>query len=35
MENDSLILVASDHGVSQGEKIGEHTYGAFVTDLYA
>ena len=32
MENDSLILVASDHGVSQGEKIGEHTYGAFCYD---
>ena len=30
--DNSLILVASDHGVSQGEKVGEHAYGAFCYD---
>ena len=32
IEDDSLILIASDHGVSQGEKFGEHAYGAFCYD---
>ena len=32
LDDDSLILVMSDHGVSQGEKYGEHAYGAFCYD---
>jgi len=32
LDDNSLILVMSDHGVSQGEKYGEHAYGAFCYD---
>ena len=32
IEKDTLILVASDHGISQGEKVGEHAYGVFCYD---
>ena len=32
LDDESLILVMSDHGVSQGEKYGEHAYGAFCYD---
>ena len=32
IDNESLILIMSDHGVSQGEKFGEHAYGAFCYD---
>ena len=32
LEDDSLILIMSDHGVSVGEKLGERAYGAFCYD---
>ena len=32
MNDDSLILVMSDHGISVGEKFGERAYGAFCYD---
>ena len=32
MNEDSMILIMSDHGVSTGEKFGEHAYGAFCYD---
>lgn len=32
IENNSLILVMSDHGISVGEKFGERAYGAFCYD---
>ena len=32
LDDNSLILVMSDHGVSTGEKFGEHAYGAFCYD---
>lgn len=32
LDNNSLILIMSDHGVSIGEKIGERAYGAFCYD---
>jgi len=32
IDNESLVLIMSDHGVSQGEKFGEHAYGAFCYD---
>ncbi len=32
LDDDSLILIMSDHGVSVGEKFGEHAYGAFCYD---
>jgi len=31
-KDNSLIIIMSDHGVSQGEKFGEHAYGAFCYD---
>ena len=32
LDNDSLILILSDHGISIGEKFGERAYGAFCYD---
>ena len=32
MNDDSLVLVMSDHGISVGEKFGERAYGAFCYD---
>ena len=32
LDKNSLILIMSDHGVSIGEKFGEHAYGAFCYD---
>ena len=32
MNEDSMILIMSDHGVSTGEKFGEHAYAAFCYD---
>lgn len=32
LDNNSLILVMSDHGISVGEKFGERAYGAFCYD---
>jgi len=32
LDNNSLILIMSDHGISIGEKIGERAYGAFCYD---
>ena len=32
LEDDSLILIMSDHGISVGEKFGERAYGAFCYD---
>ena len=32
LDENSLILIMSDHGVSTGEKFGEHAYGAFCYD---
>ena len=32
LDNNSLILIMSDHGVSIGEKFGERAYGAFCYD---
>ena len=32
LKKDSIILIMSDHGVSIGEKFGEHAYGAFCYD---
>jgi len=32
LDNNSLILVMSDHGISVGEKIGERAYGVFCYD---
>ena len=32
LEDDSLILIMSDHGVSIGEKFGERAYGSFCYD---
>jgi arylsulfatase A-like enzyme len=32
MDKDTMILVMSDHGVSTGEKFGEHAYAAFCYD---
>ena len=32
LEDDSLILIMSDHGISIGEKFGERAYGAFCYD---
>jgi len=32
LEDDSLILIISDHGISVGEKFGERAYGAFCYD---
>jgi arylsulfatase A-like enzyme len=32
LDNESLILIMSDHGISVGEKIGERAYGAFCYD---
>ena len=32
LEKESLILIMSDHGVSTGERFGEHAYGAFCYD---
>ena len=32
LDDDTLILIMSDHGVSTGEKFGEHAYGAFCYD---
>ena len=32
MDEDAMILVMSDHGVSTGEKFGEHAYAAFCYD---
>ena len=32
LEDDSLILIMSDHGISVGEKLGERAYGAFCYD---
>ena len=32
LDNDSIILVMSDHGISVGEKLGERAYGAYCYD---
>tara|TARA_B100000029_G_scaffold500258_1_gene571720 strand:- start:34 stop:1158 length:1125 start_codon:yes stop_codon:yes gene_type:complete len=32
LDNNSLILILSDHGISIGEKFGERAYGAFCYD---
>jgi len=32
LNNQSIILIMSDHGISTGEKIGERAYGAFCYD---
>ncbi len=32
LKENSIILIMSDHGVSIGEKFGEHAYGAFCYD---
>ena len=32
LEDDSLILIMSDHGISIGEKFGERAYGSFCYD---
>ena len=32
LEQNSLILLMSDHGISTGEKVGERAYGAFCYD---
>ena len=32
LDKNSLILIMSDHGVSTGERFGEHAYGAFCYD---
>jgi len=32
LEDDSLILIMSDHGISVGEKFGERAYGSFCYD---
>lgn len=32
LNDDSIILIMSDHGISTGEKFGEHAYGAFCYD---
>ena len=32
LEQNSLILIMSDHGISIGEKVGERAYGAFCYD---
>jgi len=32
LDNESMILIFSDHGISVGEKIGERAYGAFCYD---
>ena len=32
LDNESLILIMSDHGISVGEKIGERAYGGFCYD---
>ena len=32
LNKNSLILIMSDHGVSTGERFGEHAYGAFCYD---
>tara|TARA_B100001540_G_C15798495_1_gene638795 strand:- start:315 stop:1436 length:1122 start_codon:yes stop_codon:yes gene_type:complete len=32
LDENSLILIMSDHGVSNGERFGEHAYGAFCYD---
>ena len=32
LDDDSIILVTSDHGISVGEKFGERAYGAFLYD---
>ena len=32
LQDDSLILIMSDHGISVGEKFGERAYGAFCYD---
>ena len=32
LDQNSLILIMSDHGVSTGERLGEHAYGAFCYD---
>ena len=32
LDENSIILVISDHGISMGEKIGERAYGAFCYD---
>jgi len=32
LDKNSIILVMSDHGISEGEKIGERAYGAFCYD---
>ena len=32
LDDDSLILIMSDHGISIGEKFGERAYGAFCYD---
>tara|TARA_Y100000588_G_scaffold111393_1_gene122151 strand:+ start:9099 stop:10199 length:1101 start_codon:yes stop_codon:yes gene_type:complete len=32
LDEDSLILIMSDHGVSTGERFGENAYGAFCYD---
>ena len=32
LDNNSIILIMSDHGVSTGEKFGERAYGAFCYD---
>jgi len=32
LDKNSLILIMSDHGISTGERFGEHAYGAFCYD---
>jgi len=32
LDNNSIILIMSDHGISTGEKFGERAYGAFCYD---
>jgi arylsulfatase A-like enzyme len=32
LDNESLILIMSDHGISVGERVGERAYGAFCYD---
>ena len=32
LDNNSIILVTSDHGISVGEKFGERAYGSFLYD---
>ena len=32
LDKNSLILIMSDHGISTGERLGEHAYGAFCYD---